>query len=169
MAVVLLIPNSNPTSLTLSISLSPPNNHHNHRHHILRPTTSSAFKPQRFSVSPSVSFPLQSRDRDRDRSLSLVTRAGPSTNSYILAFVLPFSLVVITVLTSIRISDKLDQDYLEEVIFQLGFVRSGGTGFCCVCAYHVFDKSPELFCAVSVVLLKAQIPLWYELDLQANG
>ncbi|EXC10460.1 hypothetical protein L484_008627 [Morus notabilis] len=95
-----------PTSLSLSLS---PSTHHDYR----RPTT-AAFKCHRFPASPAIRFPLKSRDRAQ-RGLSVVTRAGPGTSSYVLAFVLPFSLVVITVLTSIRIADKLDRDFLEEV------------------------------------------------------
>ncbi|CAI9764731.1 unnamed protein product [Fraxinus pennsylvanica] len=49
------------------------------------------------------------------RRVSVVTRAGPSTSSYIFAFVLPLSLLAVTVVTSIRIADKLDQKFLEEV------------------------------------------------------
>jgi hypothetical protein len=45
----------------------------------------------------------------------VVTRAGLSANSYVLAFLLPLSLLAATIFTSIRIADKLDQDYLEEV------------------------------------------------------
>ena len=53
----------------------------------------------------------------KTRGLSMVTRAGPGTNTYIFAFVLPLSLLAITVFTSIRIADKLDREFLEEVFF----------------------------------------------------
>ncbi|GAV69402.1 hypothetical protein CFOL_v3_12903, partial [Cephalotus follicularis] len=53
--------------------------------------------------------------RFRTRGLTVVTRAGPSTNSYLFAFLLPLSLLAVTVYTSIRISDKLDADFLEEL------------------------------------------------------
>ncbi|KAI4333036.1 hypothetical protein L6164_017892 [Bauhinia variegata] len=50
------------------------------------------------------------------RGLSVVTRAGPSTSSYVFAFALPLSLLAGTIFTSIRIADKLDADFLEEVL-----------------------------------------------------
>ncbi|GFY90498.1 hypothetical protein Acr_07g0006950 [Actinidia rufa] len=53
--------------------------------------------------------------RRKSRGSSVVTRAGPGTNTYIFAFVLPLSLLAITVFTSIRIADKLDREFLEEV------------------------------------------------------
>ncbi|CAI9769462.1 unnamed protein product [Fraxinus pennsylvanica] len=55
------------------------------------------------------------RNTSSRRRISVVTRAGPSTSSYIFAFVLPLSLLAVTVFTSIRIADKLDQKFLEEV------------------------------------------------------
>ena len=45
----------------------------------------------------------------------MVTRAGPSANSYLFAFALPLSLLAITVFASIGVADKLERDYLEEV------------------------------------------------------
>ncbi|XP_042051926.1 uncharacterized protein LOC121797235 [Salvia splendens] len=45
----------------------------------------------------------------------VLTRAGPSTTSYIFAFVFPLSLLAGTAITSIRIADKLDQKFLEEL------------------------------------------------------
>ncbi|PSS19128.1 V-set and immunoglobulin domain-containing protein [Actinidia chinensis var. chinensis] len=51
----------------------------------------------------------------KTRGSSVVTRAGPGTNTYIFAFVLPLSLLAITVFTSIRIADKLDREFLEEI------------------------------------------------------
>ncbi|KAL2491701.1 Uncharacterized protein Adt_27329 [Abeliophyllum distichum] len=49
------------------------------------------------------------------RRILVVTRAGPSSTIYIFAFVLPLSLLAVTVFTSMRIADKLDQKFLEEV------------------------------------------------------
>ncbi|KAF6155360.1 hypothetical protein GIB67_019886 [Kingdonia uniflora] len=50
------------------------------------------------------------------RRCGVVTRAGPpSTNSLIFAFVFPLSLLAVTIFTSIRTADKLDQDFLEEL------------------------------------------------------
>ncbi|KAK6121569.1 hypothetical protein DH2020_044689 [Rehmannia glutinosa] len=59
---------------------------------------------------------LQLRQRKTSRrGISVVTRAGPSSTSYIFAFVFPLSLLAVTILTSIRIADKLDQKFLEEL------------------------------------------------------
>lgn len=44
-----------------------------------------------------------------------MTRAGPNTSSYLFAFAVPFSLLAVTIFTSIKIADKLDRDFLEEV------------------------------------------------------
>ncbi|XP_057789999.1 uncharacterized protein LOC131006866 [Salvia miltiorrhiza] len=51
----------------------------------------------------------------RRRAISVVTRAGPSTTSYIFAFIFPLSLLAVTTITSIRMADKLDQKFLEEL------------------------------------------------------
>ncbi|VVA99817.1 unnamed protein product [Arabis nemorensis] len=51
----------------------------------------------------------------RIRDCSVVARAGPSTSSYLLAFAIPASLIAATVFTSIKIADKLDQDFLEDI------------------------------------------------------
>lgn len=51
----------------------------------------------------------------RIRECSVVTRAGPSTSSYLLAFAIPATLIAATVFTSIKIADKLDEDFLEDV------------------------------------------------------
>ncbi|KAL5543649.1 hypothetical protein UlMin_007433 [Ulmus minor] len=112
---------SNPTSLAFSLSLS------THKPLLLRPATASQSpKPPRFPISPAVRFPgAGDRLRRRERGLSLVTRAGPTTSSYIFAFVLPFSLIILTVFTSIRIADKLDRDFLEEVALNEA-MREGG-------------------------------------------
>uniref|UniRef100_A0A1J3IUB1 High chlorophyll fluorescence 153 n=1 Tax=Noccaea caerulescens TaxID=107243 RepID=A0A1J3IUB1_NOCCA len=50
---------------------------------------------------------------NRDRSV--VARAGPSTSSYLLAFAIPATLIAATVFTSIKIADKLDVDFLEDI------------------------------------------------------
>lgn len=49
------------------------------------------------------------------RGISVVTRAAPTATTYIFAFVFPLSLLAITIFTSVRIADKLDQKFLEEV------------------------------------------------------
>lgn len=45
----------------------------------------------------------------------MVTRAGPSTSSYVVAFLLPLSLLAVTIFTSWKVDDKLERDFLEEV------------------------------------------------------
>ncbi|CAN1316523.1 hypothetical protein LINPERPRIM_LOCUS30097 [Linum perenne] len=86
------------------------------------------FSGTRASVKPVVHLHLQVRKqaslglvgggdgRKKGRGWSVVRRAGPSTSSYVFAFALPLSLLIFTIFTSIRISDKLDEDYLEEVL-----------------------------------------------------
>ncbi|KAL0726558.1 hypothetical protein Bca4012_022651 [Brassica carinata] len=51
----------------------------------------------------------------RIRYCSVVTRAGPSTSSYLLAFAIPATLIAATVFTSAKIADKLDDDFLEDI------------------------------------------------------
>ncbi|XP_030966405.1 uncharacterized protein LOC115987090 [Quercus lobata] len=53
--------------------------------------------------------------RRRPRGLTVVTRAGPSTNSILFAIAIPLSLLTITFFASIKIADKLDRDYFEEL------------------------------------------------------
>ncbi|CAL5321957.1 unnamed protein product [Camellia sinensis] len=47
----------------------------------------------------------------------MVTGVGPGIGTYIFAFVLPLSLLVVTVFTTSRIADKLDRDFLQEGTF----------------------------------------------------
>ncbi|KAK1392551.1 High chlorophyll fluorescence 153 [Heracleum sosnowskyi] len=78
----------------------------------LRPSslTTTCLSPTT-SLSPVVfSGGLKSR-----RGWSVVTRAVPGPNTYIFAFVFPLSLLVATVFTTLRISDKLDEDFLQEL------------------------------------------------------
>ncbi|XP_059311681.1 uncharacterized protein LOC132063238 [Lycium ferocissimum] len=60
---------------------------------------------------------LHSPQLKKHRGLSVVTRAGGgiSSSSYIFALVFPLSLLAITIFTSARIADTLDQKFLEEV------------------------------------------------------
>uniref|UniRef100_A0A0D3EYH9 Uncharacterized protein n=1 Tax=Oryza barthii TaxID=65489 RepID=A0A0D3EYH9_9ORYZ len=53
----------------------------------------------------------------RRRRRSMVVRAGgpPSTNALILAFVLPLSLFVGTLITAARVADDLDERFLREM------------------------------------------------------
>ncbi|KAF9688742.1 hypothetical protein SADUNF_Sadunf01G0019700 [Salix dunnii] len=72
------------------------------------------FKPLHLPTLPAIR--ISNDPWRRRRGLTVVTRAGLSANSYVLAFLLPLSLLAATIFTSIRIADKLDQDYLEENI-----------------------------------------------------
>ncbi|TMW89537.1 hypothetical protein EJD97_017054 [Solanum chilense] len=54
--------------------------------------------------------------KKKSRGLSVVTRAGGiSSGSYIFALVFPLSLLAITIFTSARVADNLDQKFLEEL------------------------------------------------------
>ncbi|GKV06268.1 hypothetical protein SLEP1_g18167 [Rubroshorea leprosula] len=53
--------------------------------------------------------------RRKTRGETVVTSAGPSTSSYVFAFALPLSLLAATIFTAIRVADKLESDYLEEL------------------------------------------------------
>ncbi|KAL0377196.1 UNVERIFIED_CONTAM: hypothetical protein Scaly_0837200 [Sesamum calycinum] len=76
----------------------------------------TAYKPPAQRNSRNVERILQvGRRKTSRRGVSVVTRSGPSSTSYIFAFVFPLSLLAITIFTSIRIADKLDDKFLEEL------------------------------------------------------
>ncbi|PIN02534.1 hypothetical protein CDL12_24953 [Handroanthus impetiginosus] len=60
------------------------------------------------------------------RVISVVTRAGPSTTSYIFAFVFPLSLLAVTIFTSVRIADKLDEKFFEELAVNEAILEAEG-------------------------------------------
>ncbi|XP_008800261.1 uncharacterized protein LOC103714683 [Phoenix dactylifera] len=94
------------------LALSPPSHFNKY------PAAAATFFPSRPSSSRTRALALAGslRGGSRRRERELVVRAGPpSTNSLILAFVLPFSLIAGTIFTSIRIADRLDEKYLEEL------------------------------------------------------
>ncbi|KAF3437383.1 hypothetical protein FNV43_RR20136 [Rhamnella rubrinervis] len=102
----------NPTPFGLSLSAT---------------ATRASFKPPHKVLFPAVRFPGDPMCRKtRPRGLTVVTRASPSTSTYIFAFLLPFSLILITVFTSIRIADKLDEDFLEEFSINQAIRESNG-------------------------------------------
>ncbi|GMY22597.1 nucleosome assembly protein 1;3-like [Fagus crenata] len=72
------------------------------------------FRPPHVPNPPAIRFPGFQTHR-RTRGSTVVTRAGPSANSYLFAFALPLSLLAITVFASIGVADKLERDYLEEL------------------------------------------------------
>ncbi|KAK1427771.1 hypothetical protein QVD17_16466 [Tagetes erecta] len=54
--------------------------------------------------------------RQRRRGSLAVTRAGaPGSTTYLFAFLFPLSLLAVTIFTSIKISDKLDRDFYQEL------------------------------------------------------
>ncbi|KAK7282290.1 hypothetical protein RIF29_10947 [Crotalaria pallida] len=68
-----------------------------------------SFRAPPFPITPAL------HSSSRCRKPTVTTRAGPTTSSFVFAFTLPLSLLAITVFTSIRIADKLDQKYLQEM------------------------------------------------------
>ncbi|CAL2237362.1 unnamed protein product [Prunus armeniaca] len=86
-------------SNTASLTLSPP-----------APSSRALLNPPHVPISPATRFSCR-----QARGLTVVTRAGPTTNQYVFAFVMPLSLIAVTVFTSMRIADKLDEDFLEEI------------------------------------------------------
>ncbi|OWM78424.1 uncharacterized protein LOC116188309 isoform X1 [Punica granatum] len=75
----------------------------------------ASFTPRRMHMLPAVRFSGDPFRQKRTRGLTLVAGAGPSSSSYAFAFVFPLSLLAATIFASIRISDKLDRDFLEEL------------------------------------------------------
>ncbi|XP_062208051.1 uncharacterized protein LOC133909577 [Phragmites australis] len=71
------------------------------------------------SVAPSPGRPIRVTVRPagcRRRGLMVVRAGGPpSTNALILAFVLPLSLFVGTLITAARVADDLDERFLREM------------------------------------------------------
>ncbi|PQP97009.1 uncharacterized protein Pyn_16329 [Prunus yedoensis var. nudiflora] len=86
-------------SNTASLTLSPP-----------APSSRALLNPPHVPKSPATRFSGR-----KARGLTVVTCAGPTTNQYVFAFVMPLSLIAVTVFTSMRIADKLDEDFLEEI------------------------------------------------------
>lgn len=63
-----------------------------------------------------ISPPLLHATCQRPRRATVVTRAGANASSYAFAIAMPLSLLGITVFTALRIGEKLDKDYYEEVM-----------------------------------------------------
>ncbi|CAI9102890.1 OLC1v1001257C1 [Oldenlandia corymbosa var. corymbosa] len=124
MATLRFIPSS--TSLS-SIS---PATHHSHHH---RPPSqcfpSMASFPNWQRLNLDVGFQKQQQRKSQNRGSRVITFAGPSTTTYIFAFVFPMSLIAVTVFTSIKIADELDRKFLEEVALNQEIMESeeGGT------------------------------------------
>ncbi|CAL5201540.1 unnamed protein product [Lathyrus oleraceus] len=62
-----------------------------------------------------ISPPLLHATYRKPRPATVVTRAGANASSYAFAIAMPLSLLGITVFTALRIGEKLDQDYYEEM------------------------------------------------------
>ncbi|XVE90786.1 hypothetical protein DITRI_Ditri20bG0104600 [Diplodiscus trichospermus] len=89
------------SSLSPSLPLCPP---------IAR--ASSRFLPVPTSAAVAFSGLLSN---PKPRGLTVVTRAGANTSSYVFAIAFPLTLLAATIFTSIRIADKLDKDFLEDL------------------------------------------------------
>ncbi|GAA0187206.1 hypothetical protein LIER_34494 [Lithospermum erythrorhizon] len=77
------------------------------------PLLSSSSATQYLAINYQICYRKSSRTSGR--GLSVVTHAGPSSASYIFAFVFPLSLLVVTIFAASRVADKLDQQFLEEL------------------------------------------------------
>ncbi|KAI9168812.1 hypothetical protein LWI28_002311 [Acer negundo] len=81
---------------------------------LLSTPTRTSFRPPHVPLYQGVHFSRKARGL----TTGVVTRAGPTTSNYIFAFVLPLSLLAVTVFASIKVADKLDDEFLEELILQ---------------------------------------------------
>ncbi|TXG55908.1 hypothetical protein EZV62_017221 [Acer yangbiense] len=85
---------------------------------LLTTPTRASFRPPHLPLYQGVHFSRKARGL----TTGVVTRAGPTTSNYIFAFVLPLSLLAITVFASIKVADKLDDEFLEEVLIKIFIV-----------------------------------------------
>ncbi|PPD73610.1 hypothetical protein GOBAR_DD29465 [Gossypium barbadense] len=101
-------------SVPAVVSFSGHLSHRKTRGLLLYPQTANAFSSPLLVHAPVVfAFSNDLFNRKR-RGLEVVTRAGANTSSYVFAAVFPLSLLAITIFTSIKIADKLDEDFLED-------------------------------------------------------
>ncbi|CAJ2639013.1 uncharacterized protein LOC123918461 [Trifolium pratense] len=82
---------------------------------IFHTTNSFTFPSLRTPPSRNSPPPLLHASCRRPRSATVVTRAGANASSYAFAIALPLSLLAVTVFTALRIGQKLDQDFYEEM------------------------------------------------------
>ncbi|OMO90126.1 hypothetical protein COLO4_19345 [Corchorus olitorius] len=80
------------------------------------PIPRAAFRPLQATTPPAVVFSSRLSHHRTTRGMTVVTRAGPNTSSYVFAVVFPLSLLAVTIFTSIKIADKLDRDFLEDLM-----------------------------------------------------
>ncbi|WJX36777.1 hypothetical protein P8452_24618 [Trifolium repens] len=78
-------------------------------------TNSFTFRSLRTPPSHNSPPPLLLTACRRPRGATVLTRAGANASSYAFAIALPLSLLTITVFTALRIGQKLDQDFYEEM------------------------------------------------------
>ncbi|TKY49647.1 hypothetical protein E2542_SST27086 [Spatholobus suberectus] len=79
---------------------------------ISHPSAFASLRTPPFFNSPPLRVPAGGRKR---RGSAVAARAGPSLNSVLFAIALPSSLLAVTVLAALRMGDKLDREWLEEV------------------------------------------------------
>ncbi|XP_021295817.1 uncharacterized protein LOC110425272 [Herrania umbratica] len=79
------------------------------------PIARTSSRPLHLPIPPGVAFSSHIYHHRNPRGLAVVTRAGPNTSSYVFAVVFPLSLLAVTIFTSIKIADKLDKDFLEDL------------------------------------------------------
>ena len=94
----------------------------------------------------------------------VTTRAGASTSSYIFAFSIPFSLILVTALTALKIGDNLDKKFLEEVLCDLLFcsILFVGLNFVGRSGWFQFMFGlDELFCNVEASVILMHITCLY--------
>ncbi|BAT93458.1 hypothetical protein LR48_Vigan05g013000 [Vigna angularis] len=79
---------------------------------ISQPSSFASFSAAPFFNTPPLRIHAGSRKR---RSTAVVARAGPNTKSILFAIALPSSLLAVTIFSALRMGDKLDQDWREEM------------------------------------------------------
>jgi len=81
---------------------------------ISQPFAFASFRATAFFNPPPLSIYAAARKR---RGTAVAARAGPSTKSILFAIALPSSLLAVTIFAALRMGDKLDQEWREEVTF----------------------------------------------------
>ncbi|PWA38620.1 hypothetical protein CTI12_AA510860 [Artemisia annua] len=75
---------------------------------------------------PTTTLPRGSFISRRNRGSLVVTRGGaPGASTYLFAFIFPLSLLAVTVFTAVKISDKLDRDFYEEMEVNQAILEAG--------------------------------------------
>ncbi|ESW21011.1 hypothetical protein PHAVU_005G033400 [Phaseolus vulgaris] len=79
---------------------------------ISQPSAFASFRAKPFFNSPPLRIHAAARKR---RSTVAAARAGPSTKSILFAIALPSSLLAVTIFAALRMGDKLDREWREEI------------------------------------------------------